>query len=130
MTPLQERQPALDHNSLDTLAQRWARLFWQDIERHHPGIDTLNLPPDVAVAWRQRLRIKTTFTTTTTAAGGMAQADAPRLTCRHSPSDPARRLLHRRRADSDPVGDQEGIGEGVGRRPSNRETPRLSLWNK
>jgi hypothetical protein len=28
---LDERQPALDHNSLDTLAQQLGRLFWQDI---------------------------------------------------------------------------------------------------
>ncbi len=41
---LQERQPALDLNSLDTLAQQLGTMFWQDIERHHAGIDTWNLP--------------------------------------------------------------------------------------
>ena len=30
--------------------------FWTDIEYHHPGIDTLHLPEDVANAWKQRLR--------------------------------------------------------------------------
>ena len=55
---LQERQSALDHNSLDTLAQQLGRAFWQDIERHHPGIDTWNLPAPVAAAWKQRLRTR------------------------------------------------------------------------
>jgi hypothetical protein len=41
---LQERQPALDHISLDHLAQSLGRRFWQDLERHHPGINTLHLP--------------------------------------------------------------------------------------
>jgi hypothetical protein len=30
-----------------------AELFWGDLERHHPGIDSLRLPPDVAAAWKQ-----------------------------------------------------------------------------
>lgn len=79
---LQERQPALDHNSLDNLAQQLGRMFWADIERHHPSIGSLNLSPDVADAWKQRLRTKTT--TIATPAGGAAQADAPRLTRRHT----------------------------------------------
>jgi hypothetical protein len=79
---LQERQPALDHNSLETLAQQLGRLFWADIERQHPGIDTLNLPADVARAWKQRLRVKTTVTAAKT--GGVTRSDAPRLTSRHT----------------------------------------------
>lgn len=79
---LDERQPALDHNSLDTLAQQLGRMFWQDIERHHPGIDTLHLTTDVAAGWKQRLRVKTT--TTADSAGGHVQVEAPRLTCRHT----------------------------------------------
>jgi Phage integrase family len=75
---LQERQPALDHRSLDTLAQQLGRNFWQDLERHHPGIASLHLPPEVATAWKQRLRTKTT------AAAGAAQATGPRLTSRHT----------------------------------------------
>ena len=55
---LQERQPALDHHSLDTLAQQLGRNFWADLEHHHPGISSLNLPPGVATAWKQRLRTK------------------------------------------------------------------------
>jgi integrase len=53
---LQERQPALDHGSLDTLAQQLGRNFWADLEHHHPGIAGLNLPPAVAAAWKQRMR--------------------------------------------------------------------------
>lgn len=80
---LHERQPALDHNSLDTLAQQLGRMFWQDIERHHPGIDTLHLPADVAAAWKQRLRVKTT-TATTSAGDAVLHGNAPRLTRRHT----------------------------------------------
>lgn len=79
---LDERQPALDHNSLETLAQQLSRLFWQDLERHHPGIDTLNLSPDVAAGWKRRLRVRPTITATP--AGHLVQGDAPRLTCRHT----------------------------------------------
>ena len=57
---LQERQPALDYRSLDTLAQQLARNFWADLERHHPGIASLNLPPPVAAAWKQRMRTRAT----------------------------------------------------------------------
>ena len=57
---LQERQPMLDHTSLaSSLAAALGGLFWRDLERHHPGIDSLHLPPDVAAAWKQRVMIKT-----------------------------------------------------------------------
>ena len=79
---LQERQPALDYASLDQLAQHLGRRFWQDLERHHPGISTLHLPPDVATAWKQRLRTKTT--TVTTPAGDTSSAWSPRLNCRQT----------------------------------------------
>jgi hypothetical protein len=78
---LQERQPALDHRSLDTLAQQLGRNFWQDLERHHPGIASLHLPPEVAAAWKQRLRTKTPAARTADAA---AQPTGPRLTSRHT----------------------------------------------
>ena len=55
---LQERQPALDHRSLDTLAQQLGRNYWADLERHNPGISSLNLPPAVAAAWKQRMRTR------------------------------------------------------------------------
>ena len=53
---LKERQPALDYTSLDSLANFLGSLFWADLERHHPGIDTLHLPSEVAEGWKQRLR--------------------------------------------------------------------------
>lgn len=56
---LQERQPTLDHTSLTGLAAALGGLFWRDLERHHPGINSLYLPPDVAAGWKQRVMIKT-----------------------------------------------------------------------
>src|SRR3954447_14079557 len=56
---LAERQPMLDHTTLRDLAFSLGGLFWRDLERHHPGICSLNLPPEVAAAWKQRVLIKT-----------------------------------------------------------------------
>jgi len=53
---LRERQPALDYTSLMSLATFLGRLFWADLERHHPGISSLHLPAEVAEAWKRRLR--------------------------------------------------------------------------
>ncbi len=64
---LRERQPALDYTSLDSLANFLGKLFWADLERHHPGIDSLRLPTEVASAWKRRLR---TVTKTVTAQTG------------------------------------------------------------
>jgi hypothetical protein len=47
---LKERQPALDYNSLVRLANLLGRLFWADLEAHHPGIDSIRLPVEVAGA--------------------------------------------------------------------------------
>ena len=55
---LAERQPALDYTSLKGLAYYLAQRFWADLEQHHPGIDSLHLPSDVADAWKQRQRTK------------------------------------------------------------------------
>ena len=52
---LRESQTRLDHSSLLNLAYRLGRLFWKDLEVHHPGIDRLKLPPEVAAAWKQRV---------------------------------------------------------------------------
>jgi integrase len=77
---LQERQPALDYTSLESLAMMLGKLFWADLERHHPSIDTLHLPPDVAAAWKQRLR---TVTRTVRGPGGKpAEASVPRVNYR------------------------------------------------
>jgi Phage integrase family len=53
---LKERQPTLDHSSLRKLSAALGGGFWKDLERHHPGIDSLRLPAQVAEAWKQRLR--------------------------------------------------------------------------
>ncbi|WP_370964914.1 tyrosine-type recombinase/integrase [Amycolatopsis sp. cg9] len=52
---LEERQPHLDYASLRGITGALAGTFWADIERHHPGIDSLELPEPVATAWKERL---------------------------------------------------------------------------
>lgn len=52
---LEERRPALDYNSLRGLVINLVGVFWCDLERHHPGIDSLHLSEEVAAAWRERL---------------------------------------------------------------------------
>jgi len=52
-------------------------LFWQDLERHNPGINSLHLPAQVGDAWKQRLRTKPK--TITSPAGEKAQTQVPRL---------------------------------------------------
>ena len=42
------------------LAYLLGKLFWADLEAHHPGIDSLKLPRDVAAAWKQRVMTRTT----------------------------------------------------------------------
>ncbi|GAA3801288.1 hypothetical protein AQI95_02765 [Streptomyces yokosukanensis] len=56
---LKERQPSLDYNSLKNMSSALARLFWADLERHHPGIDSLRLAPEVAEGWKARIAVKT-----------------------------------------------------------------------
>jgi integrase len=63
---LKERQPAIDYVTLRNRSSQLARSFWADLEHHHPGIDSLRLPRDVAAAWKQRLQTKTTAATTAT----------------------------------------------------------------
>lgn len=55
---LRERQPAIDYNTLTALATALALWFWKDLERHHPGIDSLRLNPETAAAWKQRIRTR------------------------------------------------------------------------
>ena len=57
---LRERQPSLDFTSLRALSFGLGKLFWKDLETHHPGIDSLRLAPDVATAWKHRIARKTT----------------------------------------------------------------------
>jgi hypothetical protein len=51
---LSERAAAVDHSTLREVTGKLAGAFWKDLEEHHPGIDTLNLAPEVAEAWRRR----------------------------------------------------------------------------
>lgn len=53
---LTERAPSVDYATLSGLAASLAGLFWADIERHHPDVTTLRLPPAVAEAWKHRLK--------------------------------------------------------------------------
>jgi hypothetical protein len=52
---LRERQTTVDYVSLQRLAGALGKLFWADLERHHPGIDSLRLAPEVAASWKQRI---------------------------------------------------------------------------
>jgi integrase len=77
---LKERQPALDYTSLDSLANFLGSLFWADLERNHPGIDTLHLPSEVAEGWKQRLR--TVPKTVRAPDGSTTQIQVPRINYR------------------------------------------------
>jgi hypothetical protein len=79
---LKERQPALDYNSLDALANLLGLRFWADLEAHHPGIDSLWLPQDVVDAWKLRLRRVTRKVRTTAGRKGSVEIDGPRLSYR------------------------------------------------
>jgi len=63
---LRERQPALDYTSLESLAHFLGKRFWADIEAHHPGIDSLRLPVEVANGWKRRLATKSKMARTGT----------------------------------------------------------------
>jgi hypothetical protein len=54
ITYLDQRRPGLDYSSLQGLASRLVGNYWADIQRHHPDLDTLHLPADVAEGWKQR----------------------------------------------------------------------------
>ncbi|WP_436528389.1 tyrosine-type recombinase/integrase [Actinoplanes sp. HUAS TT8] len=49
-----ERRAALDYSTFTGLVGSLVRNFWVDLEKHHPGIDSLNLPTEIAVAWKER----------------------------------------------------------------------------
>ena len=61
---LRERQPSVDFSTLQQLGYLLGKLFWADLEAHHPGIDSLQLPRDIAAAWKQRVMTRTRTTTT------------------------------------------------------------------
>lgn len=74
---LRERQPSLDFASVDALSRTLAGLFWARIEAIAPGIDTLQLPPDVIRTWKDDLANKKRMITN--AAGEQIEAATPRL---------------------------------------------------
>lgn len=53
---LVERSAMLDYGSLVNHVQVLVDLFWCDLERHHPGISTLQLTDSVAQGWTTRIR--------------------------------------------------------------------------
>lgn len=55
---LSERQAALDYSSLKDRSYQLGKLFWADLERHNPSIDSFDLAPAVAAAWKDRIRKK------------------------------------------------------------------------
>jgi integrase len=63
---LKERQPSIGYVTLRGRVYQLASCFWADLEQHHPGIDSLRLPRDVATAWKQRLRTRSKTATTST----------------------------------------------------------------
>src|SRR6266487_3392038 len=74
---LNERRPGIDYVTLGDLAYQLGLLFWKDLETHHPGISSLDLAPDVAVAWKQRMQYRTVETVAPD--GTRTQARVPRL---------------------------------------------------
>lgn len=53
---LDERRAGLDYRSFTIMVGNLAGRFWADLEEHHPSIDSLHLPDEVADVWKQRMR--------------------------------------------------------------------------
>lgn len=73
---LREFQVSSDYTTVLQLSYVLGKLFWRDLELHHPGIDSLHLSTEVAAAWKQRMLVKTT---TTVENGEIVEQHAPRL---------------------------------------------------
>jgi len=73
---LTERRPGLDYASLADYAYILGGVFWRDLEIHHPGIDSLDLPAHVAAGWKQR--VQTTTRRRRTATGDPVEVRVPR----------------------------------------------------
>jgi hypothetical protein len=74
---LRERQPAVDYPTLHKLSYVLGRLFWRDLELHHPGIASLHLPAEAAAGWKQRITTKTTRSRS--AGGDITETNASRV---------------------------------------------------
>ncbi|WP_430789170.1 tyrosine-type recombinase/integrase [Actinoplanes sp. G11-F43] len=57
---LSERAPSVDYNTLAKSTSILVSLFWKDLEEHHPGIDSLDLSPEVARGWIERAHVQQT----------------------------------------------------------------------
>ena len=55
---LRERHLAADYSTLRTIAHILGRLFWRDLELHHPGISSLRLSPAQVTGWKDRITRK------------------------------------------------------------------------
>jgi hypothetical protein len=73
---LREFQVSADYTTVLGLSHVLGKLFWRDLELHHPGIASLHLPTEVAAAWKLRMQVKTT---TTVEDGEIVERHAPRL---------------------------------------------------
>ena len=56
---LTERAPVIDYSTLRGRAGDLCGLFWREVERLAPGIDTIDLPADVARRWKEQARWRT-----------------------------------------------------------------------
>ena len=70
---LKERQPSVDYGTVVSLCYSLVGCFWSDLEAHHPGIDSLRLAPEVASAWKGRLRTKKVVPHCPARSGGSAE---------------------------------------------------------
>jgi Phage integrase family len=73
---LRELQVGSDYSTLLRLSFVLGKLFWRDLELHHPGIDSLHLSAEVATAWKQRVAVKTSHTVQ---GGEVVEQRVPRL---------------------------------------------------
>lgn len=47
-----------DYSNHMSVTTHLVKLFWCDLERHHPGIDTIALTPEQAASWKHRINTK------------------------------------------------------------------------
>ncbi len=49
----------MDYSTLRSLVSELCLLFWKQVEQLAPGIDTIDLPDDVATRWKETVRWRT-----------------------------------------------------------------------
>jgi hypothetical protein len=55
---LRDRHLAADYSTMRTTAHILGKLFWRDLELHHPGISSLRLSPAEVAGWKDRITRK------------------------------------------------------------------------